>query len=604
VTRYGVELAPGTARTVAGAQTTGTIPAAGAPARSVQLDVVFSPHVTRDEDGNLYMAESLHNDIVRIDGKGFASVYAGVAAGPVSETGYTPPGRSRTETTVVRPGDALVDRDGKTVLYAGEEEFEVRAIDPEGIVRQVAGNGLYRYCGDGLMATSTDPRFEPQVQMHTEFSGENAATANPAGEVFIAEPDNHTIRKVGLDGRLSTVIGHPQPCAAQYSCPGRSTGDGGPYADATLNRPRALAADDQGLFVLDEDFGFIRYANFSDRTAHVLGVDVAPGKIERVVGRQDRTTCTASTTTVADTGETIEPVNARDACLSPWSFALGHDDELFIAQFAGGAVWRVDRNGMLSLVAGRPASFGRTAEATATATDPSDLERLDRYRVCKEDGGTLAGGRLCPPLGIAITSDDNIYVTTWGGSSFSSLDPTAEVFKPFAAMRIDFLNRSDHAVTVHGITVPPGEWRRVAGKLRDDTIGCPPASGDGGPARSAEFCTAYGLAAVGDTVYLTDEYNNRIRAVDSTGTIDLVAGGASPNVPIDPNVANQWTGGYEGDGGPAASARLFDPLWLEALPGTGTQLLEADALNHRVRLIVDCDAARAPRAGRPAVSPC
>ena len=68
-------------------------------------------------------------------------------------------------------------------------------------------------------------------------------------------------------------------------------------------------------------------------------------------------------------------------------------------------------------------------------------------------------------------------------------------------------------------------------------------------------------------VYIADQGNNRIRKVDSAGTITTIAGTGKR--------------GFSGDGGPAIEARLRTPYDV-ALDGTGN-LYIADSSNHRIR---------------------
>src|SRR5262249_43456027 len=71
-------------------------------------------------------------------------------------------------------------------------------------------------------------------------------------------------------------------------------------------------------------------------------------------------------------------------------------------------------------------------------------------------------------------------------------------------------------------------------------------SGDGGPAQSATLNnpTAVATDAAGN-VYITDQFNHRIRRVNTSGIIQTVAFNGTP--------------GYGGDGGPATSASAAFP---------------------------------------------
>ena len=95
------------------------------------------------------------------------------------------------------------------------------------------------------------------------------------------------------------------------------------------------------------------------------------------------------------------------------------------------------------------------------------------------------------------------------------------------------------------------------------------ASGDGGPATSAELSGPLGVAldAAGD-VFIADQGNNRVRVVRG-GTISTYAGTGSP--------------AFSGDYGPAANAALNFPAAL-TVDARG-DLLIADQGNSRIRLV-------------------
>jgi uncharacterized repeat protein (TIGR01451 family) len=93
-------------------------------------------------------------------------------------------------------------------------------------------------------------------------------------------------------------------------------------------------------------------------------------------------------------------------------------------------------------------------------------------------------------------------------------------------------------------------------------------SGDGGSALAAQLNGPQGVAIdTAGKVYIADQYNQRIRMVDLTGTITTVAG--------------TGLGGYNGDGQPATSAQLNDPRGI-AVDAAGN-LYIADFGNERIR---------------------
>jgi sugar lactone lactonase YvrE len=97
----------------------------------------------------------------------------------------------------------------------------------------------------------------------------------------------------------------------------------------------------------------------------------------------------------------------------------------------------------------------------------------------------------------------------------------------------------------------------------------PRGVGDGGPATQAALACPSGLAVAGGSLYIADAGADRVRRVDSSGTITTVAGDGSA--------------GFGGDGGSATAAKLSAPSGV-ALDGAGN-LYIADTANHRVRKV-------------------
>ena len=94
-------------------------------------------------------------------------------------------------------------------------------------------------------------------------------------------------------------------------------------------------------------------------------------------------------------------------------------------------------------------------------------------------------------------------------------------------------------------------------------------AGDGGPAVAASLAGPSGLAFdQAGNLYVADSNNNVIRRIDPSGTITTVAGNGQ--------------GGYSGDGGPATSASLNDPLAVTLDRSGNLYIAEND---QRVRMV-------------------
>jgi trimeric autotransporter adhesin len=129
--------------------------------------------------------------------------------------------------------------------------------------------------------------------------------------------------------------------------------------------------------------------------------------------------------------------------------------------------------------------------------------------------------------------------------------------------------------TFYGQAMTAGDIYTIAGN------GTPGYSGDGGPATSAELDgpDAVAVDATGN-VAIADFVNDRVRVVAAkTGTFYGQAMTAGDIY----TVAGNGLVGFAGDGGPATSARLYDPVGLTV--DAAGNLVISDELNYRVRVV-------------------
>jgi DNA-binding beta-propeller fold protein YncE len=116
----------------------------------------------------------------------------------------------------------------------------------------VAGNGQRAYGGDGGAATAAALNMPHEIQFDS------------AGNIYIAERDNHVVRKVEANtGIISTFAGTGMP---------GFSGDGGPAARAQLRQPHSIAVDPRGkLLICDIGNHRIRQVDFSTGTIETYG---------------------------------------------------------------------------------------------------------------------------------------------------------------------------------------------------------------------------------------------------------------------------------------------------------------------------------------------
>ncbi len=219
----------GKIRTVAGTGERG-IPADGVPARQAKLADPVA--VAADFSGRLWIAEYAAHRIRRVDPDGTIATAAGA-----DPPGYNGEGLPALLAQLYFPRGLAYDSAGN-IYIADSLNHRVRRISAAGLVFTVAGSGIRGYAGDGGPA------------LQAQLDRPSGVAVDHQGNIYIADRDNHVIRKVAPEGHISTVAGSG---VAGYS------GDGGPATIAQLNHPTAVAVDPQGrLWIADTNNHRIR----------------------------------------------------------------------------------------------------------------------------------------------------------------------------------------------------------------------------------------------------------------------------------------------------------------------------------------------------------
>ena len=149
------------------------------------------------------------------------------------------------------------------------------------------------------------------------------------------------------------------------------------------------------------------------------------------------------------------------------------------------------------------------------------------------DGGPALGAHVEQLSGVALDSYGNLYFADWMQNRVRMVTPGGTIFT-------------------------------VAG------TGTAGYSGDGQSAIGAQLSSPEAVAVdAAGIVYIADAGNSRVRMVMQDGRILTVAGNG--------------TRGYSGDGGPATSAEIWNPVGL-AIDAAGN-LYIADSQNNRIRMV-------------------
>ena len=481
----------------------------GGPAASAQLNAPAG--LALDAHGNLFIADSANFRIREVSTAGIITTVAGNGYDGLSD------GVPATSASLNYPAGLAVDAQGN--LFIGDADLgRVQKVDSSGILTTIAGNGNLGYSGDGGPA------------IDASFGGAAGLAVDSTGILYIADPFNSVVRKVSIDGVISTFAG-----TGIYG----NTGDGGPATSAEMGAVSGVELDAGGdVLIVDPWNGVIR--------------KVSPGGI---------------ITTVAGGGYYPGPGNggrATSAYLdAPNQVACAPNGSLYITGTAQVRV--VSASGIITAFAGNGSfNFGGDNQPASQAL-------------------------LAYPIGVAVKSDGTVYIAdsensrirevsvdgvihtiagtgTAGYSGDNGLAENAEISHPYGLTldsRGNIYFADNYNEVIRKISTS-GLITTVAGN------GAYAYYGDGGPATRGALANPTGVVLDGSgNLYIADTANNVIRKVAVDGIITTIAGNG--------------TAGYSGDNGPALGAQLNSP-WFLALDGGGN-IYVTDLGNNVVRKI-------------------
>jgi uncharacterized protein (TIGR03437 family) len=256
-----------------------------------------------DSSGNVYFSDTHNSRVRKITSAGVISTIAGNGT-----AGYAGDGAAATSGALSAPGGLAVDSGGN-VYIADYGSSTVRKVDSKGNISTIAGTGAWGLSGDGGPANKT-PLANPF-----------AVAVDAAGNIYIADTGSASIRRIGTDGNIQTVVSNVDaesiavdgagnlyfsnyqnstvekvlPNGTRFTIAGTGvagySGDNGSAIQAQLNTPYGIALDATGrVYVADTANQVIRLltpVNASVSTANAasgVGGAIAPGEIVSIFG--------------------------------------------------------------------------------------------------------------------------------------------------------------------------------------------------------------------------------------------------------------------------------------------------------------------------------
>ena len=194
------------------------------------------------------------------------------------------------------------------VADAGTGGYRVRKIDRRGYIYTHAGTGISGYSGDGGPATNA------------QFKTPASLTFDNFGNMYIADANDHRIRKIDTTGMITTIAGTG---VFGYS------GDGGPATNAQINNPIQLLWENRTGYLL-----------ISDQSNHVV----------RKIDRDGVITTIAGTGFLGYSGDAGPATNAT--LNKPVGLAFDTIGNLYIGEFFNHTIRKIDTNGIITTFAG------------------------------------------------------------------------------------------------------------------------------------------------------------------------------------------------------------------------------------------------------------
>ena len=292
--------------------------------------------ITVDSKGNLFTTEYWTTVVRKISPDGTVSVLAGKVNEPGNINGTGSEARFNKPHGLVVVGDSAV-------YVCDMKSHTIRKVTYNGVVTTFAGIMGQAGPADGFRTVAT-------------FNQPEAIAVNSKGELFVADSYNFTIRKIAVNGEVSTFAGIAGKA-------GYADGEG---SQALFNKPLGIAIDGKdNIYVADSDYdgtggnSLIRKISPKGKVSTLAGIPSKPGHTDG---------------------------KAKDSQFDRLvGIAATSEGEVFVADTEADLIRKIDKHGRVTTIGGV-------------------------YLNEKFADGTGADARFADPQSIAVDREGNLYI--------------------------------------------------------------------------------------------------------------------------------------------------------------------------------------------------
>jgi hypothetical protein len=342
--------------------------------------------VAIDRVGNVFVVDQVNNTIRKVTPTRVVTTLAGLAGSPGSADGTASAARFNL------PSNVTLDN-SDNMYVADTSNHTIRKVTPAGVVTTLAGLAGVPGSADGTGSAA-------------RFNQPNGVALDSNGNLYVADGVNSTIRKVTLNGVVTTLAG----------LAGSSGSANGTGSAARFNFPEDVAVDTAGnVYVADA-------GNNTIRKVTPGGVVTTLAGKAGVVGSQDGT--------------------GSGALFSfPEALAVDSAGNVFVADYGNDTIRKVTPSGVVTTIGG-------LAGSTGTANGPGSVARFNGEE------------------GIGVDKSGNVYVADTVNNTIRIGIPSGPVLLNIALLGGKaVLTWTNSAFALQSATVVSGPYTNVAGAI-------------------------------------------------------------------------------------------------------------------------------------------